>query len=499
MIPNGNSNGLKELDPTRYSVQGRTESAPYGSLGMGGDVGGAGGILWVALGQAADEMPDWNPLFPNYRDRLLKNFTRQEPMLASAIYSMKSRVQTLNYILSGPPRAKKFAQELLRSPMGKQSSLLTEVGKIVDDLYSTDNGAFVELWRPGNPAKDAGNRPVLGFAHLDSRQCWRSFDPEFPVWYVNPITGEQHKLHYSRVLMVSDNPQPIELARNIGFSATSRVLRYARMMRNTLIYRDEKVSGRFTRAIGAIKGVTNKQLRESLRENAQDADNKGYVIYKDIPFLTAPGSEAGLDIDILLKDLASIPDGFNFESDTNLYAYILAFCFGVDAREFWPATQSGATKADASVQNMKARGRGLGLLIETMEWLLRQCLPASVSFEYDFTDDEQDKQEAEIHQLETANLKAAQDAGWIEPYEGRALAIAKGILDGELLDTLEQPTSSDDNPDAADGSANPRQNSAEPDDPNPDNAPQTGANAEVSSKAFLAPSLTPATALASVP
>lgn len=461
-------------DPTKLSVQSQFKDAPF-APGFGGNAG----ALWVHIGQQTDEILDWNAIYPNWRDRQLRLFAKQEPFASSAVYSMKTRAQSLNYTLTGPVRAKKYAQELLNAPMGRQSSLAQEVGKIVDDFYTCDNGAFVELWRPGNPAKPAGNRPIVGFSHLDSNQCWRSFDPEFPVYYYNPITGEIHKLPYDRVLMISDNPQGIELARNIGFCAISRALKISRIMRNTLIYRDEKVSGRFTRAIGAIKGLSPTQIKEALKENENRSDDKGFVIYKDIPFLISPNTETGSDIDIILKDLASIPDGFDFSSDTNLYAYIMAFAFGVDAREFWPATQSGATKADASVQNMKARGRGLGVLIESLEWLLRQCIPETVTFEYDFTDDEQDKATAEIHQIETNTLKTLFDMGALQSYQVQALAISKSIVDGDLLATLQQPVSSDDNPDAE---TQPPQNSETPTDANPDNAPQD----EVSSKDFLA-------------
>lgn len=435
---------IKAVDPARYSVQARAENTPFAPTS---DVQGAGGIFWITMGaQANDEAPAWNPVYPNWRDRYLRTFARTEVMLSSAKYSMKTRVGTLNYSLNGPPRAKKFASELLDNP-GLGDSLRTTVQKLSDDLDNTDNGAFLELWRAGNPTSDAGNRPVLGFAHLDSCQCWRSYDPEFPVWYTDPVTGAMRKIHRSRIVFSSDSPEPVELARGIGFCAVSRVLRMTRVFRNMQIYLDEKVSGRFTRAIGGINGVTASSVKKALLQSEADADNKGFVVYKDIPFFTNPSGEPGNDIKIVLQDLASIPDGFVFRDDADLYAYILAFCFGVDAREFWPATQSGATKGDATVQNMKARGRGLGNRIETIESMIRAALPETVTFESDFTDDDQDKQTAEIHKTKTDTYKVYVDMGALQGYEARALAIADGILDGTILETAQQPLTSDDNPD----------------------------------------------------
>lgn len=451
----------KAIDPARYSVQSRATDAPFAPSS---DVAGSGGVFWLTMAaQQNDEAPGWNATYPNYRDRYLLNFSRSEPMLASAVYSMGTRIATLNYEINGPPRAKKFASELLDNPgLGDTLSTLTQ--KLSHDLDVSDNGAFMELWRPGNPLTDAGNRPVLGFAHLDSRQCWRSYDPEFPVWYTNPITGEIRKIHQSRVVFTADNPQPVELARGIGYCATSRVMRMARVFKNMQIFLDEKVGGRFTRALGAVSGVTSKQLRGALEQSEDNADSKGFVVYKEIPFLINPNLEAGSEIKIIMQDLASIPDGFVFRDDADLYAYILAFAFGVDAREFWPATQSGATKADASVQNMKARGRGIGNRIETIEFMLRQALPDSVTFEYDYSDDEQDKQAAEIHKLETDTLKTFFDMG-MEYYKIEALAVAKGILDADVLNTLQQPLTSDDN-------------SAQPDQAPDTTTTDTGAPAE---------------------
>lgn len=458
----------KAADPAKRSVQARAENT-NGFTPMS-DVNGAG-LFWLSLGQRIDETPHWNPIYPNWRDRYLLNFSREEPMAASAVYSMKTRIGTLNYELNGPPRAKKYAQELLNKP-GLGDNLQQVVQKISTDLDCSDNGAFVELWRAGSPEKaPPRGAPIVGFAHLDSRLCWRSFDPEFPVWYTNPLTGQIRKLHKDRVVYASNNPQPVELARGIGFCAISRAMRMIRVFKNMQIFVDEKISGRFTRAIGAISGVSAGQVRRALESHNQEADNKGYVVYNDIPFLIDPSTEGKNDIKILVQDLATIPDGFSFKDDADLYAYILAFCFGVDAREFWPATQSGATKADATVQNMKARGRGIGDRIQTVEMMLRAALPESVTFEYDFTDDDQDLMQADIQGKRIHILSTAQRDGAINNLEYRALAIAQGLIDGELLETLQLPMDADsaaDGEDEAQGLEANTQNSADPNDDNDD-------------------------------
>lgn len=445
-------------DEENKSIQSRANKTEWAAAT---DVtSGAPFAFMVNIMQAADEIPPWDPIYPNRRDMILKHITRQETALASAIYTLKTKAQTLNYEINGPPRAKQFSQDLLNNP-GMGDSFLQVVGKIVDDLLCADNGAFIELWRLGD-SKDETS-PVIGFGHLDSRQCWRTFDPEYPVIYTNPQTAQRYKLHRHQVIMTADNIQPIEIARGIGFCATSRVLQWARVIRSIMTYTDEKISGRFTRAIGFVNGITKNSLKAGLNQNRQESEDAGFFVYNGIPFFAAPGMSAGSEMNIVLQDLASIPDGFDFERDITLYAYILAWVFGTDARDFWPATTSGATKGDATVQNMKSRGKGIGWLIQTLEWIFRQLIPASVTFEYDFSDDEQDLMQTQIQTARVNILHTLKADGAIEAWEMRALAAAEGIIDPDILDSLTPPATSDDS-ETPDAITNPEDSAGAQDD-----------------------------------
>lgn len=432
-------------DAERYSVTGAARDGLFTFVPAGVPDMTPG--IFIQLGQVADQIPDWNYLYPNWRDERLKRLARSETMMAGAVYSMKARMQTLNHVLNGDNASTKQDAMNLLNTAHYGAGFKAFVGLVMDDLLTTDNGAFIELYGPGRPDLPLGQRKIVGFAHLDSRLCWRTFNPEYPVIYTNPQTGQRHKLHASRVLALSDNTQPVELARGIGYCAVSRALHWVKIVRDTIQYRDEKVGGRFTRAIGAIEGVTKKQLQEALAQTNEEADGLGFVVYKGIPFLVAPGMQSGSRINIQLQDLASIPDGFNFTDDMTLYAFVLALAFGVDAREFWPATTSGATKADAAVQNMKARGRAIGLFVQTLEDLVRRILAHiddSLTFEYDYTDDEQDRQAAEIQAIRVSNLSTLKAAGAITAEMMLSLAIADGIIDGDVIAGMSPPADSDD-------------------------------------------------------
>lgn len=405
-----------------HSVQSRTDGLNLF------DTPGAYSTYIFPIAQAADAIPAWS-IYPTLGDTFLRDFYRKEEKLSGAVYSMTSFAKTLDLKVDGLPRSKKYAQNILNDcENGRGYRQLVATSML--DWNTLDNGMFWELIGAGR-----ADRPLRGallppyIMHLDSLLCWRTFDEEFPVVYRNPITGQYHKLHYTRVVYRSCMEQSDELGRGIGLSPVRRVLRLAQMMRDILIYRHEKVSGKFTRAIGYGTGINPKALVDTLRAAEEASESAGFAVYKGLPFFLKNQGDVKLD----LLDLASLGDGFDLEKETTLYMYILSLAFGVDAREFWPASQSGATKADASIQDMKTQGKGKGDVIETLSGLWRDVFPDSVEAVYDYTDDEQDYQRAQINQIHVNNFTNLASKGIVDVDEARLHLVKEGALDPALL------------------------------------------------------------------
>ncbi len=425
-------------DGRRQSIQGRAEKAPFGDIIPG--IGFLGDMMMVSLAQVADEITPWS-IYPQYRDAQLRKFYRaSDGALSSAVFTMQSKLASLAYKVnaSGPRSQKRFSDLLGYSNFGDGFASLLKPTAV--DLYTQDNGWFWELIGAGRADRPLRG-PVQQIAHLDSANCWRTFDPEFPVLYVNPYTGEYHKIHESRVVMGSSFTQSDELARGIGYCAVSRALRWAQYAKDIVVYKHEKASGRFKRAIGWGSGFTNKQFDGAMEQAAEKNDAIGYTRFSDIPFLLTMKDSPTLN----LLDLASLPDGFDSLTEQNLWVYCLAFAFGVDAREFWPATASGATKADASIQNMKAQGKGFSEDVKSIEHAVNwKIFPDGVTLEFDNKDDEQDKRVADLHAVKVWNVQTMLQSGVINPMEGRAILISEGVIDPDVLKTAEKPILADD-------------------------------------------------------
>ncbi len=391
------------------------------------------------ISEEIGRFPEWS-IYPAMRDARLRSYYFTEPIMAGAIYSLTAKMKSMPVEFIGPESARNRATNLFaEADFGNGHMSLIE--KTLQDLLTQDNGYFWELVGRGNPNGELLGAPTA-VNYLDPARCYRTFDPIYPVLYVDPITGERHRMHKSRVHFGSSMPSPIELARGVGKCAVTRVLERVRLMKGMLQHRLETVTGTQKRAIIHGKGVSARTLRRALRRTEAEADEEELIEHQGIPLLTTP---QGVELNIL--SLAGLPDGYVMMDEHTVYVYIVALGLGVDAREIWPATVSGATKADASVQHMKARGKGFADLITELERahnvVLKRINPKMKAV-YDYVDDERDQMVAEINERRTSILKSYKDAGAITALEMRALGIKDGILNAEVLD----------NPDALDGMAN---------------------------------------------
>ncbi len=370
------------IDLTRLSVQARAQGVD------------AWQPIWFYVAGAADECPAY---WSQSRDEYLRKFWKTETLLQGAVYSVISKIKTLGWSLDGPQRqVSRYQDVLANAEFGQGWGVL--VSKIVEDLVTTDKGAFVELMRAG-----AAEGPVLGLAHLDSLRCDLSGDPQYPVIYRNYHTGQPHRLAAHQVLHLSQLPSPDEARRNIGLCAVSRVLRAAQILRDIATYKREKLASRPNRGMYLVNGITQARFNQALAEAEAAQDEQGLTRFAKAVVVAMMDTTQPVSVERL--DFASLPDGYDEEQSTTLYAFTMALAFGVDAREFWPATASGATKADALVQAMKARGKGLGDILTSIERALNWAvLPASLTFRFDFQDDEEDRQKADLEGVRIKNV-----------------------------------------------------------------------------------------------
>jgi hypothetical protein len=360
------------------------------------DVGGGIDILSL-MNHSADVIPPW---WSKRRDLELRKFWKGVPYVGSAMYAIQSKItntpfhiQPKDTSLYRHRRAAERAHQMILDNSEFGQGWDVAIGKFLEDVMATDNGGFLEIIGAGSPTGPIVGAPV-GFAHLDSWRCTRKSDPEYPVSYTD-TDGKVYRLHHSRVIYRSLMPSSDALMYGVGFCSVSRCASIAQTLYDIVTYKQEKLGSRPPRQLIVGRGISAGEILTAFRMAMDDMDSAQLTRFSKTVALGSRSNNPELGIDLI--DLASVPDGFNEETSTVLGIYAIALAFGVDAREFWPASAAGATKADATVQHMKARGKGLGHLLNIIERsFMQKLLPPYLYMKFDVQDDEQDAARADI-------------------------------------------------------------------------------------------------------
>lgn len=424
-----------------------------------------------------ETLPRW---WSKQRDIFLRNYSRESGLLAGTVYGESTRVKNMSWVLESTEGETldldHFQNVFELAQFGNGMPAFLQ--KVTSQLLTQDNGAFIELI-PENPRNEyfAGQEPTIeigpngqqikrdngipagylalplegrvgGIACFDSQQCWRTFDPEWPVIYQNRWTGQWRILHWTRVAMLSSHSQPDEMARGIGLCAISRTFVYARLIQYMDTYFKEKIAGQDA-DFGTMSGMTTKQLEAALQSGTIAADNKGMLIYKNVRFIV--GSSPDVIPQIELYSLKGLPDGFDHEKEMRLAATAMSVGFGVSTNGLGLNFNVGRTKAEADAQERETQGKGRADIENMICNVLNQrILPEDAEFRFDEKDDQADKASAEIKQIRV-NTRATQiQTGELTPQEARIMAVQDGDInpefaestvvgDNEVIDT-EKPT-----------------------------------------------------------
>jgi hypothetical protein len=428
-------------------------------------------ILHVAT--AAEEAPQW---WSPQRDKYLDEFWPEEPFLSGAIYSVASRNSSFRYELTGPERDVWWAQRLLNQAdfgQGWQSFIM----KLTLDLLCQDNGCFFEIIRPaktrvkgqifdaikmpngnGEPAWIPYNAKTgkflqgltadvdfkvtdspfdlpIGLAHLDAQRCTRTGNPQHPVIYID-LDGNHHKLNWHQVCSLEDMPSPREEMYGVGHCAVSRSLRLAQILRDMLIYKHEKISGRFARAIH-ITNIDAALLQDAVQQSYADADNRGLLRYIQPVILSTVDPNATPAVETI--QLASLPDGFDEEVAMRWYIAGLANALGVDYGFLSPLPGNKlGTSTQAETQERQARGKSSRLFMQLMTYKFNHSgiLPRTVSFQFATSDPFVESEKDRALARRARAYQTMIQSGLLPIEVVQQIAADRGDIDGKYLDML---------------------------------------------------------------
>ncbi len=410
------------------SVQRRSVQAtgPGTALELMGD-----GLV-LSLASVADSFTPWG-LAPKQRDRELRAFWPTEPVLASALYSIAIRNAAFSWTIEGPERTVAAVQDMLQTAdFGKGwRHFITKIGT---DLFTQDNGAFMEVIR----AADSPTAPVVGIAHLDAMRCTRTADPDFPVNYVDR-KGVIHRMAWYQIQALSEFPSPVETMFGTQLCAVSRVLRAAQVLRDIGIFQREKIAGDNPNAIYIVGGVSSKMMSDAMEQHKTKQAERGMTRYI-IPLVIA-SMDPTATVSVESIDLKSLPDGFDIEEAMRWYINQLALGFGADYQDFAPLPgRNLGSSTQSMVLHEKSRGRGPATFMSMMSQVFnfQGILPANVLFRYDEQDVAADMEQADLEKTTAETLDLYVQNATLTPAAARQVMLDKGMLSPEIFESLQE-------------------------------------------------------------
>jgi len=429
-------------------------------------------IALIQLASMAETVAAWPGL---RRDLDLEKFWPTEPFLAGAIFSICSRNASFRWEITGPRDQAKWAQGLLsQADFGKGWQSL--IMKLSQDLLTTGNGAFMEIIRPARARTKAGlwydainihnpdtnmhewvpfnrhsGKPMFGMkqgedfsiqdsmldlptglAHLDSFRCQRTGNPSYPVLYTD-INGYEHILAHHQVAPLSEMPSTREDHLGYQRCAVDRVLRAAQIVLDTEIYKGEKISGRFTRAIH-LTNIDADVIQDAVDQAGENNDNMGLLRYSQ-PVIAAtldPNAKASVET----IELATIPDGFDEDASFRWYVAALAMGLGVDYGFLAPLPGNKlGTGSQAETADRQAKGKSSQLFISMIEQAMNWhgVLPCETSFRFNAPDPAEESERDRAFGRRARSLSILAKAGMITPEIGAQIAADFGDIDPQYL------------------------------------------------------------------
>jgi hypothetical protein len=385
-------------------------------------------IIYIA--NTADSLPPWGTN-ARQRDKQLREFWPTEPVLAGALFSTAGRYAGFQWDLDGPERIVNIYTRILHASehgRGWQAMMLP----FLLDCLTQDNGGFIEVIR----TDDSPTAPVLQLNHLDSNQCHRTGRPEIPVIYYDR-QGDGHILKWYQVIAFTDMPSPIEKQNGRQYSALTRVLRAAQLVRDVQTYKRERATGQDTKQIHVVTGVSTQKIDDAISDARAQSVVEGFARYTRAVVVGSINPEAKASVATI--DLAGLPDGYDEEKALRDYIIQLAMALGGDYQDFAPLpTGSMGSGSQSEVLALKARGKGPNLFMRGMEHLFNYhgLLPTNVTLSFGDQDAAQDLDATKLAAMR-ADMRAVQiKSGEISPEVARQIAVDVGDLDPKYLAEL---------------------------------------------------------------
>ena len=394
-----------------------------------GDVGDGRMITFPAASYiiaTGDLVPPW---WSKHRDTELHRLIKQNNHLSGIAYAATTKLKNIpisfvpkNTTVSAHVSFAEQFTEVVRLVSEFGAGLRKALEKFLYDYFIFDNGGFMEVLGEGSPDGPIVGTPH-GVRHLDSLRCTRTGDPIYPVVYETAQNKKKYKLHFTRVISLSQQTSGMASMHGVGFSAASRSFEVGQVLADQLDYKLEKMGSRPASKIIVARGINTAEVLKSFMMAEELMDSLGLRRYAKTVVV---GGDPDIGVDSV--DLNNF-EPFDEETGTLMAMYSLAYIWGLDVRDVWPI--QGA-KASDQVANMKARGRLPADFTADLkdQFDLKLC-PPFLETKFDFQDDEEDQLKANNRDIRSRMVSRLAEVGAVDAEAQRRIMLEAGDITRE--------------------------------------------------------------------
>lgn len=368
-----------------------------------GDKYGTSSLFWNFYSPADGLLKPWGS---KERDMQLRRYwlMTNNTLVQGAISNLIKRITATPWEISGGRNLTRRYQEMLQN---------AEFGagwkdlwvKVLTDYFTQDFGGVIEVIGPGNSDKPIRGG-VTGLAQLDRQRCLATGDVEYPIVYYNDVidpygkkTTTVHRMHYTRVIRMTDMVSPIERSYGNGLSALSRAIGVSNAQILMGRYQNEKLSNAPPVGLITFGNVRPGDVDVFKTRYAADRQADGSNTYA--PIMEMQSIDPANPIEVNFIPFAQLPDSFNYKEYMEAHVNLLALALGEDPQDIWPLTGgSFGTGTQSIVLAQKGRAKSFADCLTMIERALNLwVLPRGLEFAFKFTDSDRDKEEAETAQI----------------------------------------------------------------------------------------------------
>lgn len=343
----------------------------------GGFIGDSMGFLWPS---SADILPKWGTKECDVALRVL-HYAQHNSLWGGASKIWIEKLLGTPFEISGGRNLTYKWQDLFfTSDFGEGYDFM--MGKFLVDYLTLNRGGFLEKVSYGNPETPIRDgAKILGLNHLDALRIYFTGNREYPYLYASEWDNKLHKLHYTRVIHIAEQPSPNTLMFGMGKSALYDAMSVVNSQILLGKHQNELLNDLPPPGIVIFNNVRPDEVTTAMSQFEYERVRDGQSTYRAPLQLNSKDPKEPATVTFV--PMSTTPEDFDYEKYMRIHVNVLALTLQLDPQDIWPL-QSAALGSgmQSKILEQKSSAKGPGYLLTRLEREFNTTIPRPLEFEY---------------------------------------------------------------------------------------------------------------------